>query len=181
MLNSTTITKALGGVLGAFLVFLLANWASGGLFSIGAGEHAAAEGETHVAMMSAAPGGEGGATDAAPAEEAAPIDVAAVLAAGDAGKGEKVFGKCKACHKLDGSNGVGPHLDNVVNRATGSVADFNYSDAMKSHGGDWTPENLFAYLEDPKAVVPGNKMAFAGLKKPEDRADVIAYLTSLEN
>lgn len=178
MLNSTNLTKAAGALLGALLVFLLGNWASTGLYAIGAGEHAVAEGE-HVAMMTANPGGDGAAAAEAAPVEAAPIDVAAVLAAGDAAKGEKVFGKCKACHKLDGANGVGPHLNGVVGRATGSVEGFGYSDAMKNHGGDWTPENLFAYLENPKAVVPGNKMAFAGLPKPEDRADVIAYLSTM--
>jgi cytochrome c len=56
------------------------------------------------------------------------------------------------------------------------VGDFSYSDAMASHGGDWTPENLFHFLANPKEYVPGTKMSFAGLPKPEDRADVIAYL-----
>lgn len=179
MFNSTNITKVAGAVLGALLVFLLANWASNGLFGIAGGEHASAEG-TEVAMMSAAPGSEAAAEAAAPAEEAAPVDVAAVLAAGDAANGEKVFGKCKACHKVDGADGVGPHLNGVVGRAVAGVAGFGYSDAMVAHGGDWSAENLFAYLEDPKAVVPGNKMAFAGLKKAEDRADVIAYLASVQ-
>jgi len=178
MLNEVTITKAAGAVLGAVLVLLLGNWAAGGLYSIGGGEHGATEGTT-VAMMTAAPGS-GEAAAAAPAAEAAPVDVAAILAAGDATAGEKVFGKCKACHKVDGNNATGPHLNGVVNRPTGSVEGFAYSDAMKSHGGDWTPENLFAYLESPKDVVPGNKMAFAGLKKPEDRANVIAYLSTLQ-
>ncbi|MGD9916645.1 MAG: cytochrome c family protein [Paenirhodobacter sp.] len=179
MLNSTTFTKAVGGVLVAFLVFLIANWASNGLFALHS-PAAPAEGETQVAMMTAAPGGDAPAADAAPAAEAAPVDVAAILAEGDAAAGEKVFGKCKACHKTDGTNAVGPHLNGVVNRPTGTVPDFSYSDAMKSHGGDWTPENLFAYLEDPKGVVPGNKMSFAGLKKPADRANVIAYLETLQ-
>lgn len=179
MLNEVTITKALGAVLGAVLVLVLGNWAAGGLYNIGGGEHGATE-STTVAMMTAAPGGGEAAATEAPAAEAAPVDVGAILAAGDAAAGEKVFGKCKACHKIDGSNAVGPHLNGVVNRATGTVEGFAYSDAMKAHGGEWTPENLFAYLESPKDVVPGNKMAFAGLKKPEDRANVIAYLSTLQ-
>ena len=63
----------------------------------------------------------------------------ALVAAADASKGEAIFKKCAACHKIDNTNAVGPHLNGVVGRPVGSVGDFSYSDAMKSHGGDWTP------------------------------------------
>jgi cytochrome c len=63
----------------------------------------------------------------------------------------------------------------------GSVSDFTYSDPMKAHGGDWTPDNLFHFLANPKKFVPGTKMSFAGLAKPEERADVIAYLEQHAN
>lgn len=176
MLNTTTVTKAAGAVLGAFLFFLLGSWASAALFTVGSPDHgAAAEGEEQVAMMSAAPGGAGGDAAAAPAE-AAPV---VALGEGDAAKGEKVFGKCKACHKVDGKNATGPHLDGVVGRPIGSIADFSYSDAVKGHGDSWTLEHLDAYLTNPKDYIPGNKMSFAGLPKAEDRANVIAYLQSL--
>ena len=101
------------------------------------------------------------------------------MAAADPAKGEKVFGKCKACHKLDGADGTGPHLNGVVGRPVGSIGGFAYSDAMHAHAGeapDWTPEALQEFLADPKGVVKGTKMAFAGLKKIEDRANLIAYL-----
>jgi cytochrome c len=94
----------------------------------------------------------------------------------DPAAGETVFKKCAACHKLDGSNGVGPHLDGVVARPIAGVEGFAYSDPMASHGGDWTPENLFQFLDNPKGFIPGTKMTFAGLPKEEDRANVIAYL-----
>ncbi|MGE5514797.1 MAG: c-type cytochrome [Bacteroidota bacterium] len=98
--------------------------------------------------------------------------------AGDPAAGEKVFNQCKACHTIEaGKNRVGPSLHGVVGRPAGSVEGFAYSPAMKGSGLTWTPENLDKYLTDPKALVPGNKMAFAGLKKPEDRANVIAYLS----
>ena len=104
------------------------------------------------------------------------------LAEGDAAEGEKVFKRCQACHVATGStNRVGPTLHNVVGRTAGTVEGFNYSEAMKKAGADgmvWTPENLDKYLADPKGDVPGNKMAFAGLKKPEERTNVIAYLQS---
>jgi cytochrome c2 len=96
---------------------------------------------------------------------------------GDPAAGEKVFNQCKACHTVQaGQNRVGPSLAGVVGRKAGSVEGFQYSPAMKGANLTWTPENLDKYLTDPKALVPGNKMAFPGLKKPEDRANVIAYL-----
>lgn len=120
------------------------------------------------------------ATLAAMALAAAPVFASPALAqaTGDAAAGEKVFNQCKACHTIEaGKNRVGPSLHGVVGRQAGSVEGFTYSPAMKSSGLTWTPENLDKYLTDPKAMVLGNKMAFAGLKKPEDRANVIAYLS----
>ncbi|GAB4376645.1 MAG: cytochrome c family protein [Kiloniellaceae bacterium] len=101
------------------------------------------------------------------------------LAEGDAAKGEKVFNKCKACHTVEaGKNRVGPSLHNVVGRTPGTVEGFKYSKAMQEFGAShtWDEETLSAYLEKPKDLIPGNKMAFVGLNKAEDRADVIAYL-----
>lgn len=98
-------------------------------------------------------------------------------AAGDPAAGEKVFTQCKACHTVQpGKNRIGPSLHGVVGRKAGTVEGFNYSPAMKGWGMEWTPENLDKYLAEPKATIPGNKMAFPGLKKPEDRANLIAYL-----
>ena len=101
----------------------------------------------------------------------------AAAQAGDAAAGEKVFNQCKACHTVEaGKNRVGPSLHGVTGRKAAAVEGFNYSPAMKDWGQSWTPENLDKYLADPKAFIPGNKMAFAGLKNPQDRANVIAYL-----
>jgi cytochrome c len=101
-------------------------------------------------------------------------------AEGDAAAGEKVFAKCKACHEnVKGVNKVGPTLKGVVGRKAASVADYKYSEAMIAKGAEgvvWDEATLAAYLPDPKAFVPKTKMAFAGLKKPEDVANVIAYL-----
>ena len=77
--------------------------------------------------------------------------------------GESVFKKCKACHKIDGSNATGPHLDGVVDRAVGAVDGFSYSGALEQVGDVWSKENLFHFLENPKAVAPGTAMGFAGL------------------
>jgi len=99
---------------------------------------------------------------------------------GDAEKGEKVFRKCKACHTVeDAKNKVGPTLQGVIGRTAGTVEGFKYSDAMKEAGAGgmvWTEENIAMYLEKPKDFIQKNKMAFVGLKKESDRADVIAYL-----
>ena len=104
----------------------------------------------------------------------------APAAAQDAAAGAKVFKKCAACHAADeAKNKVGPHLVGIVGRAVGSVEGFKYSKAMTDHATEvpeWTEEALGAYLADPKGVVKGTKMAFAGLKKEEDVANVIAYL-----
>jgi len=105
----------------------------------------------------------------------------AAHADGDAAKGEKVFKKCAACHAVGegAKNKVGPVLNGVIGRTAGTAPDYNYSAAMKEAGAKglvWNDETLHKYLESPKEFVPGNKMAFPGLKKEDERDDVIAYL-----
>jgi cytochrome c len=96
---------------------------------------------------------------------------------GDADKGKKVFVKCMACHTVEaGKNKVGPSLHGIIGRKSGSVEGFTYSDAMKNANLTWDEATLDTYLTNPKKEVPGNKMAFPGLPKPDDRANVIAYL-----
>jgi cytochrome c2 len=135
---------------------------------------APAEAPAEVAVAAAAPA----PAEAAPAPAAAPASgFGALYAAATADAGAKVFKKCAACHKVeDGKNGVGPSLWGVVGRPVAAVAGFAYSDATKGHGGVWDFETLDAYLENPKAYIPGNKMAFAGLKTEAERAAVIRYL-----
>lgn len=98
---------------------------------------------------------------------------------GDATKGQTDFITCKTCHDPV-VNKIGPHLDGVVGRKAGSVADFSYTPANKNSGITWTPEKLFQYLEAPQRVVPGTKMTFAGFPDPQKRADVIEYLKTLK-
>ena len=104
----------------------------------------------------------------------------APLPPGDAAKGLKLFkGRAAQCHTIaDGApNGVGPNLFGLVGRQSGSIEGFAYSKANSESGVVWTPEVLDVYLENPKKFMPGTKMAFAGLKKAQERADIIAYLT----
>jgi cytochrome c len=98
-------------------------------------------------------------------------------AQGDPAKGANVFKRCQACHNVDKpQHRVGPSLQGVIGRKAGTAEGFKYSDAMLSSGITWDDASLDKYLENPKGVVAGTKMIFAGLKKPEERADVIAYL-----
>ncbi|MCJ2180429.1 c-type cytochrome [Novosphingobium album (ex Hu et al. 2023)] len=109
------------------------------------------------------------------------VPLATLLAAADAAKGEAVFAKCKSCHTINegGANGIGPNLHGVVGEAIGQGAGgFPFSDALKSVGGSWDFDKLNAWLTSPKAFAPGTKMTFAGLSKPEDRANLIVYLNS---
>ena len=97
--------------------------------------------------------------------------------AGDAAAGKKVFKKCKACHyAAKDKNKTGPHLVNLIGREAGTVEGYKYSKAMKSSGIVWDEDTLTAYLRAPKKYLKGTKMAFAGLRKDADIANVIAYL-----
>ena len=174
MFDTMTMTKAGAAVIGALLFFLLGSWAADSLYSTAAGGHGD-EGHAETGYMIATASGEG---EAAAEEEAVPF--ADLLAAADPAKGEKVYGKCKACHKLeDGANGTGPHLYGLVGRAIAGVAGYSYSDVIAGLGGNWGPDELNEWLANPKAFAPGNKMTFAGLKKDTDRADLIAYLQTI--
>jgi len=117
--------------------------------------------------------GEGGA--------AAGPSLNTLLASADIAAGEKVFAKCAACHTINagGANGIGPNLHGIVGEGVGAGhPGFAFSDALKSKGGTWDFATLNAWLASPREFAPGTKMTFAGLSKPEDRANIIAYLNS---
>ncbi len=101
----------------------------------------------------------------------------AALAAGDAAAGEKVFKKCKTCHTFDpGKRKIGPHLKGVIGRKAGAVEGYKYSKAMAGSDIIWDAANLDEFLKKPKAFMKGTKMSFSGLKKEDQRANVIAYI-----
>jgi len=106
-----------------------------------------------------------------------------MLAAGsasaqDVAAGEKSFAKCRACHQVGetAKNGVGPVLNGLFGRVAGTVEGYNYSEANKKSGITWTEESFAKYIQDPRAAMPGNKMAFAGIKNEKEIADLTAYL-----
>lgn len=173
MFDTMTLTKIVGAFCGALLVLMLGKWVSESVYAMGGG-HGDDHGQAYVI--------ETGGDDAGGADEEETVDFATLLAEADAGKGAKVFGKCKACHKLEqGENSTGPYLYGVVGRAVGAADGFSYSGAMQAVAQTWNAEELNGFLENPKGYAPGTKMAFSGLKKPEDRANLIAYLDSLDD
>ncbi len=169
MFDTMTVTKAAAGLFGTFLALLLAKWGADVLYHVGGhGAEAAYVIETDSSGESA---------------DGEEVVFEELLAAADPEKGARVFRKCTACHKLeDGANGTGPYLYAIVDRPVASATGFTgYSASMQAHGGNWTPEALDAFLIRPSAYISGTSMSFAGLKKPQDRADLIAYLQTIGN
>jgi cytochrome c len=114
----------------------------------------------------------------------APLDIkdeSGATLSGDPDAGAQVFKKCMACHSAKaGENRVGPSLSGVIGRTAGTVAGYTYSAANKNSGITWTEQKIFDYLLAPNKMVQGTKMVFPGLPKPQDRADVIAYLKTFK-
>lgn len=175
-MNSSYLNVAAGAFLGVVFVLMTVSLVSEGIFD---SPEPAQEGFA-IEVADASAGGEGAAPAAAEITPIGPL-----LASADVAKGEKVFKKCAACHTNDasGANKVGPGLWDVVNRVIAGHDGFNYSSSMKefADGGTevWDDEHLNHFLLAPKKYIPGTAMGFAGLKKDDERADVIAYLHSL--
>jgi cytochrome c len=143
---------------------------------------AAAPAEAAEAAPAAPPQPSEGETQAAaPADDSA--EVVSMIGKADVSQGQTIAKKCMVCHSFDkgGPAKVGPNLWGIVGGPKAHMEGFSYSDAMKNAGGTWDYASLAKFLHDPKAFVPGTKMAFAGLKKPEERADVIAWLRTLSD
>lgn len=130
-----------------------------------------------LVMAACAEGGD----DAAPAGTAAAppaADLPTLLAAADPEKGKVLFLQCRACHSLEagGANKVGPNLHGFLGRKAGLAPGFSYSEAVTQSGVVWSAETLDQWLARPSDFLPGNRMVFVGIRKPEDRANLIAYL-----
>jgi cytochrome c len=170
------VNMAVGAFLATVFVMMTVSIASDGIW------HSEVPEQAGFAIVAAETGGEEGG-----AEEEAAVPIATLLASADAAAGESSFKKCASCHTADqgGANKVGPGLWDVVNRPIASHEGFSYSAAMKdfSEGGSvvWDYDHLNGFLLAPKQHVPGTAMGFAGLKKDDERANVIAYLRSLSD
>lgn len=172
MFDTMTLTKSAAAVCGALLFYLLGAWAADELYHIGPKGHYGDHAQAYSIDT-----GEDDAVEEV--EEEAP-EFSEVLASADPSSGERVFGKCRACHKLeDGANGTGPHLYGVVGREIAAADGFNYSNALADKDMAWTPDNLNAFLENPKGWAQGTTMSFNGLRTIEERADLVAYLQTV--
>ena len=171
-MDSFEFNKVAGALLATCLALLALNITAEAIF---APIHPAKPGY-EIEVKPQAQAGGAAETKAAPEE---PIEK--LLASSSAERGQTATKACAACHNFQkgGPNGIGPNLYGVVGRQKGTEPGFNYSDAMKAKGGEWTVDDLSNFLTSPKAFVPGTKMTFAGFSKGSQRADVIAYLNSL--
>ncbi|MDM7459674.1 MAG: cytochrome c family protein [Paracoccus sp. (in: a-proteobacteria)] len=169
MFNTMTLTKAAGAFIGALLFLMLALWGATELYRVGHSHYG-----DDVAQAWTIPVPEAGGAVA----EVEEVDFEALLASADLAQGEREWAKCRACHQLNGNDGVGPHLNGVVGRDKASIAGFNYSAAAVAMPGVWTPENLFDFIENPRGYRPGTAMNFAGIRDDQARASLIAFLES---
>ena len=121
-------------------------------------------------------------TASTPAAQAGPGDIGPLLAKADVDAGQKTARVCGTCHTFNKGEAakIGPNLFGIVGSKHAHMASFDYSDAMKAMPGNWTDEELNEFLYSPRAHVPGTKMTFAGLKKDQERANVIAWLNTLK-
>ncbi|MBY6202661.1 cytochrome c family protein [Maritalea mobilis] len=169
MFDTMTLTKAFGALCGALLFFLLGGWAAESLYHVGGDD----EVQGYVLITE-------DADSEAEEEEVIEVAFADVYATADAAAGERLWRQCQACHALNGTDGVGPHLNGVVDRPKHSVDGFNYSDALLALEGAWTPENISNFIANPRAYAQGTAMSYAGMRDIEDRANLIAYLATTE-
>ena len=173
-MNSFELNKILGAILGTCLILLALNIGAGAIF---APEKPSKPGY-NIAVKEKGEGEKAGAAK----EPEQPIET--LLAKASVEKGQATARQCQACHTFDkgGPNRVGPNLYNIVGSPRGEArGGFNFSAAMKGKGGNWTFEELNKFLANPRGYIPGTAMTFAGLSRPEQRADVIDYLHTLSD
>ncbi|HKL69987.1 MAG TPA: cytochrome c family protein [Salibaculum sp.] len=173
MFDTMTMTKILGGFSGTLLVFLLGSWAAETIYHVGGG-YGDDQAQAYVIEVAEDDGAEEDVV-----EDEGP-EFSEVFASADAAAGESQWRACRACHALEpGQNMTGPTLYDVVGREISAVEGFNYSGSLVEVADVWTPENLNGFLENPSGWAPGTAMSYAGMRRIEDRADLIAYLETI--
>ena len=170
-MNTLELNKVIGAILVGGLVMMVT----------GIMGHMLVSPKSHgeAAAISGGEAGGGGGGEAAPAAPAVIEPITPLLAKADPAKGQQIAAKCQACHDFTkgGPNKIGPNLWGIVGSKPAEVPGYNFSDAMKAREDKpWTYEALDTFLTSPRNYVPGTKMTFAGLPKPEERADIIAWL-----
>ena len=165
-MDTMTWTKIVGAGCGSLLILLLIQWGAEEVY------HNSHHGYKDVAYLL-----EVDEEVIETEDDDEPVPFLELVESADLSKGKKVFGKCKACHKLgNGENGTGPHLHNIIGREIAIISDFKYSSSFKGLNGNWTIDELNLFLTKPSDYIKGTAMNFAGLGKVTDRANLIAYL-----
>ncbi len=171
-MDSFEFNKFAGAVLGSVLFILAVSMLADALYET---EEANPQAYAVAALEE---GGEGGGA----AEEAKEVPLATLLAQADVARGEKASKKCTACHTFEegGPARIGPNLYAIVGAKHAHMAGFAYSAAMQEKSSEiWNFEELDHFIADPRGYIPGTAMSFAGIKKPQERADLLVYLNSL--
>ncbi|WP_411890076.1 c-type cytochrome [Yoonia sp. SDW83-1] len=171
MFDTMTMTKTVGALCGTLLIYLLGAWVAELIYHSGDGhgDHA----QAYVIEVESEDG---------EVEVVEEVDFPVVMASASAADGEGLWRNCRSCHALEaGVHGTGPALYGVVGREVAFYDDFNYSGALVEVADVWTPENLNGFLENPRSWAPGTAMGYNGMRSVEDRANLIAYLDSLDD
>jgi cytochrome c len=173
-MDSFTFNKIAGAVLSSLL--LMVGLRTGIELFYPKGDENLSKGQIVVASAPTPSASPASGTSAPPAQQDPPVNTLLVSASADAG--QNAMKQCATCHAWTkgGGNKVGPNLYGVVGRDIGKEPGFSYSSALEKKGGKWTFDELYDWIKNPKAFIPGNKMGFAGVKDPKERANIIAFL-----
>lgn len=180
MFDTMTVTKVGASFFGALLVLMLGKWVAEELYHVGASHgYGDDHGVTQAYMIEVEGAEDHGAEEVV---EVADPPIADLLLVADVGAGEGQWRSCRSCHSNEaGGRGAGPYLYGVVGRPVGAVDGFNYSGALSEVAEVWDAEALYGFIKNPSDYAPGTSMNFKGIDDPQDRANLIAWLDSLDD